>query len=178
SSVGIAAIQMANAVGAVSIATTRNPSKEHQLQQAGAKFVVNTKSEGDWSQRVRELTNGKGANLAFDPVVGPELEGVAQSMCSEGTVFVYGALSGEPTPFPLAAAIRGNLVIRGYTLFSIVQRPDRLERAKNWVYEKLEKGTINPIIAKTFPLSKIADAHRYMESNEQIGKIVVTVDEG
>ncbi len=178
SSVGIAAIQMANAVGAVPIATTRNPSKEQQLQDAGAKFVVNTKSEGDWSQRVRELTDGKGVDLAFDPVVGPELERVAQSMHSEGTIFVYGALSGEPTPFPLMAALSNNLTIRGYTLFSIVTRPDRLERAKHWVYEKLENGTISPIIAKTFPLSKIADAHRYMESNEQIGKIVVTVGEG
>jgi NADPH:quinone reductase len=173
SSVGLAAIQLANSVGAIPIATTRNESKEASLRRAGAQFVVNTKAEG-WPEKIRQLTSGEGVDLAFDPVAGPDLEGVAQTMRSQGTIFVYGALSPEPTPFPLFTAIGNNLIIRGYTLFSIVRYPERLERSKRWVYDQLANGKLEPIIARTFTLDQIVEAHRYMESNEQIGKIVVT----
>jgi NADPH2:quinone reductase len=173
SSVGLAAIELANAVGAVPIATTRNESKSAALTRAGAKFVVNTKDEG-WVGKVREITGGQGVDLAFDPVAGPELEKVAQTMRFQGTIFVYGALAPEPTPFPLFAAIGNCLMIQGYTLFSIVQDPERLGRSKQWVYDQLALGKLKPIVARTFTLDQIVEAHRYMESNEQIGKIVVT----
>jgi NADPH2:quinone reductase len=174
SSVGLAAIQLANAVGAIPIATTRNRAKEASLQDAGAKFVVNTKTEG-WVEKVRKITSGKGVDLAFDPVAGPELERVAQAMRSEGTIFEYGALAPEPTPFPLFVAIGNNLTVRGYTLFSIVTHPERFERSKRWVFDRLASGELKPVIARTFTLDQIVDAHRYLESNEQVGKIVVTV---
>jgi NADPH:quinone reductase len=174
SSVGLAAIELANAVGAISIATTRNEAKAESLRRAGAKYVVNTKTQG-WVEKVREITAGQGVDLAFDPVAGPELERVAETMRSEGTIFEYGALALAPTPFPLFTAIGNSLTIRGYSLFSIVQNPDRLERSKSWVYDQLAHRKLNPVIARTFTLDQIVDAHRYMESNEQIGKIVVTV---
>ncbi|HEY5706457.1 MAG TPA: zinc-dependent alcohol dehydrogenase family protein [Terrimicrobiaceae bacterium] len=174
SSVGLAAIQIANALGAKPIATTRNPAKEKALRDAGAYQVVNTGS-GKWIEHVREITVGKGVDLAFDPVAGSGLEQIAQIVREEGTIFVYGALASEPTPFPLFAALGKNLTIRGYTLFSIVKDRDRLERAKRWVYGQLSAGTLHPVISRTFALGDIVEAHRYMESNEQIGKIVVTV---
>jgi NADPH:quinone reductase-like Zn-dependent oxidoreductase len=173
SSVGLAAIQLANAVGAIPIATTRNKGKEKSLQDA-AKFVVNTKTDG-WLEKVREITSGKGVDLAFDPVAGPEIERVAQTMRSEGTIFEYGALSPEPTPFPLFVVLGNNLTVRGYTLFSIVTNSERFERAKRWVFDHVASGELKPVIARTFTLDQIVDAHRYMESNEQVGKIVVTV---
>ena len=174
SSVGLAAIELANAVGAIPIATTRNQAKEKSLQDAGAKFVVNTRT-GDWITKVREISSGKGVDLAFDPVAGTELERVARAMRPEGTIFLYGALAQEPTPLPLFAAISNSLVLRGYSLFSIVTNPDRLGHAKSWVYDRLAAGKLKPIIARTFSLEEIVEAHRFMESNDQIGKIVVTV---
>jgi NADPH:quinone reductase len=174
SSVGLAAIQLANSVGAIPIATSRSESKAKSLLSAGAKFVVNTSAKG-WVEKVGEITAGAGVDLAFDPVAGSELEQVAETMRSEGMIFVYGALSPAPTPFPLFAAIGKSLVIRGYTLFSIVQYPERRERAIGGICEQLASGKLKPIVARTFSLDQIVDAHRYMESNEQIGKIVVTV---
>jgi NADPH:quinone reductase-like Zn-dependent oxidoreductase len=174
SSVGLAAIELANTVGAIPIATTRSEAKVQALLGAGAKFVVNTKVEG-WVEKIREITAGAGVDLAFDPVAGPELEQVAETMRSAGTIFVYGALSLAPTPFPLFTAIGKNLILRGYTLFSIVTHPERGERAKAWVYDQIAQGKLKPLIARTFSLDQIVEAHRYMESNEQIGKIVVTV---
>ena len=68
-----------------------------------------------------------------------------------------------------------DLTIRGYKLMEVTTDPARLERGKKFVNEGLAEGSLKPIIAKTFPLEQIALAHRYLESNQQIGKIVVTV---
>jgi NADPH:quinone reductase len=53
--------------------------------------------------------------------------------------------------------------------------PERFARARRWIFDRLASGELKPIIARTFTLEQIVDAHRYMESNEQVGKIVVTV---
>jgi NADPH:quinone reductase-like Zn-dependent oxidoreductase len=65
--------------------------------------------------------------------------------------------------------------VRGYTLFEIVKDPEKLARGKQYVYEGLKSGALKPHIDRTFPLDAIVDAHRYMESNQQKGKIVVKV---
>jgi NADPH:quinone reductase-like Zn-dependent oxidoreductase len=174
SSVGLAAIQLARSVGAISIATTRNKTKSDALSDAGADFVINIKSE-DLIKRVEEITGGKGFAVAFDPVAGPGLETLAKAAGKGATIMEYGALDPEPTPYPLFPAIRKGLNIRGYALFEINIDPERSARARKFVTEKLADGTFKPIIAKTFKLAEIVEAHRYMESNEQIGKIVVTV---
>lgn len=174
SSVGLAAIQIAKFVGAISIATTRNKAKAGALKDVGADFVINTGSE-DLVQRVEEITDGKGFALAFDPVAGPGLETLAKAAGQEATIMEYGALDPRPTPYPLFGALRKGLTIRGYTLFEINAEPERSARARKFVTEGLTAGVLKPIIAKTFKLEEIAEAHRYMESNEQIGKIVVMV---
>jgi NADPH:quinone reductase len=174
SSVGLAAIQIAKSLGAISIATTRNKAKGDALSEAGADFVINTKSQ-DLVERVQEITGGKGFAIAFDPVAGPGLETLAKAADQGATIIEYGKLDPEPTPYPLFAAISKGLNIRGYTLFEINRDPERSARARKFVTEKLADGTFKPIIAKTFKLEEIVEAHRYMESNEQIGKIVVTV---
>src|SRR5260370_6780096 len=97
SSVGLAAIQTAKAVGAISIATTRNKAKASALSDVGADFVVNTSSE-DLIQRVHEITNGKGFALAFDPVAGPGLGTLAKAAGKGAMIIEYGALAPAPTP--------------------------------------------------------------------------------
>jgi len=174
SSVGLAAIQIAKLVGATSIATTRNKAKAKALADAGAAFVINTESE-DLAARVQEITKGKGFALAFDPVAGPGLETLAKAAGQEATIMEYGALDPRPTPYPLFLAIRKGLNIRAYTLFQITKDPERSPRALKFVTEGLSSGVLKPIIVKTFKLDEVVEAHRYMESNEQIGKIVVTV---
>ena len=174
SSVGLAAIQIAKFVGAISIATTRNKAKVEPLTDAGADFVINTGSE-DLLQRIQEITAGKGFALAFDPIVGPGLETLAKAAGYQATLMEYGALDPRPVTYPLFEAIRKGLNIRAYTLFEITTDPERSARARKFVTEGLTAGVLKPIIAKTFKLEGIVEAHRYMESNDQIGKIVVTV---
>jgi NADPH:quinone reductase-like Zn-dependent oxidoreductase len=174
SSVGLASIQIIKAVGAVAIATTRGADKKAFLQDAGADHVIVTDEE-DLVERVKALTAGTGIRVVFDPVAGPLLEKLAEVAASGGIIIEYGALSPKPTPFPLFSAIGKGLAVRGYTLFEIVRDPEKLSRGKQYIYDGLKSGALKPLIDRTFPLEEIADAHRYMESNRQRGKIVVTV---
>jgi NADPH:quinone reductase len=173
SSVGLAAIQIANQLGCVPIAATRTDAKRDALLAAGARHVVATQRQ-DLAAEVQRITDGKGARVAFDPVGGPGVETIASCMGEEGMVILYGALSPEPTPFPRRTALARNLTFRGYTLFPLVANPDRLELGRRFVYEGLAAGQLKPLIARSFELKDIVEAHRYMESNVQFGKIVVT----
>ena len=174
SSVGIAAIEMVKAEGAISIATTRTSAKKAELIALGADHVIVTDEE-DLAARVMNITGGKGARIVFDPVAGKGLESLASVTAQGGIIFEYGALASEPTPYPLRAAMARNLTIMGYTLFEVVANPEVFPSAKKYVFDHLVKGDFKPRIDKTFPLAEIVAAHRYMESNAQIGKIVVTV---
>ncbi len=174
SSVGLAAIQIAKAAGATAIATTRGADKKQFLLDAGADHVIVTDEE-NLAERVAAITAGAGASLVFDPVAGPFLERLAAAAAPGATLFEYGALAPAPTPFPLFAALSKGLTLRGYTLFEIVRDAAKLARGKQYIYDGLAAGRLKPVIDRTFTLDAIADAHRYMESNRQRGKIVVTV---
>jgi len=175
SSVGLAAIQLTKATGGLAIATTRGADKKSFLLEAGADHVIVTDEE-DIAERVMEITSGAGANLTFDPVGGPTLLDLAAAAAKGATIFEYGALSPEPTPFPLFPALVKGLTIRGYTLFEITQSPELCERAREYVFDLLQSGVLKPIIDKhRFSLDEIVEAQLFMETNKQKGKIVVTV---
>lgn len=174
SSVGLAAIEVAKAQGAISIATTRTATKKADLLKAGADHVIVTDDE-DLVLRTAEITGGKGARIIFDPIAGPGVEALSEAASEGGVIVLYGALASGPSLFPLFQSLKKNLAIHGYTLIPIVSDPALREEAKRYVYEHLENGSFTPRIDRTFPLSEIVEAHRYMESNGQIGKIVVSV---
>jgi NADPH:quinone reductase-like Zn-dependent oxidoreductase len=173
SSVGLAAIQLANWAGAVPIAATRRSTKSDALRALGAKHVIATE-EGDLVAEVMEITHGQGARIVFDPVGGPYVDTLAQAMAQDGVLFVYGGLSGQPTMHPHWPAALKNLSIRGWVASTIWNHPERFARAKALVLRGLAEGHLKPVIAKTFPLAEIVEAHRYLESNQQVGKIIVT----
>lgn len=174
SSVGLAAIQLANWTGAVPIAATRRAAKSRALLDHGARHVIATE-ESDLVEEVMKITGGKGARIVFDPVGGPYVDTLAQAMAVDGVLFIYGGLSGQPTMHPHWPAALKNLSIRGWVASTIWNHPDRFARAKDLIMRGLAEGRLTPVIAKTFPFADIAEAHRYLESNQQIGKIVVTV---
>jgi NADPH:quinone reductase-like Zn-dependent oxidoreductase len=175
SSVGIAAIELARAEGAVSIATTRKTNKKAELLSLGANHVIATEEE-DVVARVQEITGGKGARVIFDPVAGPFVEKLAEAAAYGGVIIEYGALSMQPTPFPVFPALTKALTLRGYMLMEVTLNPEKLAVAKKYVYDRLTDGRFRPKIAKTFPFSQAADAYRYLESNAQVGKVVITTE--
>ena len=163
-----------SSVGATTIAVTRTRAKQQALLDAGAHHVI-ASDEEDLVQRVMQLTDGKGARVVFDPIGGPGFEALTQSMARGGILLEYGALSSEPTPFPLFTVLGKCLTLKGYLYAEIVADPAALERAKAFILDGLASGALAPVIAKTFALDEVQDAHRYLEANQQVGKVVVTV---
>ncbi|WP_433323071.1 zinc-dependent alcohol dehydrogenase family protein [Spirillospora sp. CA-294931] len=174
SGVGLAAIQTAHRVGAVPIATTRTRAKAGRLREAGAAEVIVTDEE-DVTERVLDLTSGRGAEFVFDAVAGPGVLPLARALAPGGTLFVYGGLSGRETPFPPMEVMSAR-AMRAYVLFETTTDPRRLLRARAFLSSGLRSGAFTPTIDRTFPLDEIADAHRYLESGAQMGKVVVTVE--
>ncbi|AYO84719.1 zinc-dependent alcohol dehydrogenase family protein [Methylobacterium brachiatum] len=174
SSVGIAAFQIARSVGATVIATTRTNAKAKALREAGAHHVIAT-AEEDLAARVMEITGGKGARVVFDPIGGPEIARLAAAMAVGGILLEYGALSPDEGPFPQFAVLGKSLTLKGYLYTEIVSDDAILDRAKAFINEGLQSGALNPLISRTFPFDQVQEATRFLESNEQIGKIVVTL---
>jgi NADPH:quinone reductase-like Zn-dependent oxidoreductase len=174
SSVGLAAIQITRDAGATAIAVTRTSAKRAELLALGAHHVI-ASGEEDYVARINEITGGKGARLTFDPVAGPFLEKLAAGAAQGGIIFEYGALSMQPTPFPLFVALGHSLSVRGYLLMEITLNPDLLKPAKKYVFDRLADGRFAPKVSKTFDLSETVAAYQYLESNQQVGKVVITV---
>jgi NADPH:quinone reductase-like Zn-dependent oxidoreductase len=174
SSVGLGAIQIVNMVGGVSVALTRTSAKRQQLLDAGAQYVIATE-EQDLVAEVQRITGGKGADFVFEPVGGAYFPTLIEAMAPGATLFVYGALSEEPTPLPLLSIILKQPVIRGFNLFGVTTDPQRQKAAVDFIFAGLESGKLKAVIDKTFRFDEIVDAHRYLEKNRQFGKIVVEV---
>ncbi|TWB16798.1 zinc-dependent alcohol dehydrogenase family protein [Nitrospirillum bahiense] len=174
SSVGLAAIQIARMVGATPIAVTRTHAKRQALLEAGAAYVV-ASAEEDLEARLAEIAGPEGVRVVFDPIGGPIFTPLTAAMARGGILIEYGALSPEPTPFPLFTVLGKSLTLRGYLIHEITTDPARLAAAKAFVLKGLESGALKPIIDRSFAFDDIVAAHRHLESNQQFGKLVVTV---
>jgi len=174
SSVGLAAIQIAKAEGAIAIATTRTSNKKAELLSLGADHAIAT-AEEDFVACTNAITGGKGPRVIFDPVAGPFVEKLAEAAAPGGVIFEYGLLSMQPTPFPLLTALGKGLTIRGYSVLEITRNRRKLTAAKRYVYDRLADARFRPKIAQTFPFVRTVDAYKYLESNAQVGKVVITI---
>lgn len=174
SSVALAAIQIARRIGAIPIALTRTSTKRRALLDAGAAHVI-ASDEEDIRARLEEIAGANGVGLVFDAVGGPAFEPLTAAMSPGGILIEYGGLSAEPTPFPLVNVLSKSLILRGYLVHEIIRDPARLARAKAFILQGLSDGSLKPVIARTFRLEEIVEAHRFLESNMQFGKIVVTI---
>ena len=170
SSVGLAAIQIVKAQGAISIATTRTSAKKQPLLDFGADHVIATQEE-DLPARVREITGGKLARVAFDAVGGSYVETLAQAVSYEGAIYLYGLLSGEATNYPVSAFVK-SIALTGYMLHQM-KTSARFESMKRYIYKHLADGSFKPHVDRVFPFEQAADAYRYLESNQQLGKVVI-----
>ncbi len=174
SSVGLAAIQIANFAGATPIALTRTSEKRERLLEAGAAHVIATE-EVDLVQEVMKITEGKGAGVAFDPIGGPNFPKLISALATQGTIHLYGALAEGPTLIPVLEMIPKLPVIKGYSLWTITGDEKRRAAALRYIVEGFASGALRPVIDRIFKFDEMADAHRYLEGNGQFGKIVVTV---
>src|SRR5258706_9059105 len=174
SSVGLAAMQIANSVDAKSISLTRTSAKRKQLTAAGAKYVIATEEE-DLVKEIDKITGGQGARVVFDPVGGPTLSKLIKALSFQGLLYLYGALSDQVTTVPVLDLIGKIITIKEHNIWLTSGNPPRQMTAVQLMIIGLEKGTLKPIIDRVFAFDEIVDAHRYLENSGQFGKIVATV---
>ena len=174
SSVGLAAIQIANYAGATPIALTRTSAKADQLREVGATHVVATQ-ETDLVQEITRITDGKGARIAFDPIGGPDFPKLLAALAFRGTAYLYGALAEGITPLPVLDMIAKMPVIKGHNIWITSGDPDRLATAVAYIRQGFAEGKLKAVIDRVFSFDDIVAAHHYLETNGQFGKIVVTL---
>lgn len=177
SSAGQGAMQLARAQGAKVIATTRTNKKQNLLLELGADQVIVTEEEPDIAARILELTEGKGVKLAYDPIGGHFTSQYAEAMAWHGVIILYGVLAGTSTDIPIVPMVRRAAVLHPYSMFNHVSEPDQLRRGIQFISEKIKEGLLRPRIDRVFPYSEAIEAYHYMESNQQSGKIVVSLTE-
>lgn len=153
---------------------TRTSTKRHALRAAGAAEVI-ASAEEDIRSRLEDIAGPNGVRVVFDAVGGPIFEPLTAAMSPGGVLIEYGGLSPEPTPFPLVNVLAKSLTLRGYLVHEIIRDSARLAKAKAFILDGLSDGALKPVIARTFPFEEIVEAHRFLESNTQFGKIVVTI---
>jgi NADPH:quinone reductase-like Zn-dependent oxidoreductase len=174
SSVGLAAIQIANYAGATPIALTRTSGKKKRLYEAGAEHVIATQ-EQDTVAEVMRITNGNGARVAFDPVGGTDFLKLISALANQGIVYIYGALSEGDTPIPVLEMISKMPTVKGYSIRLVTGDEAHRKVAVEYVVKGLANGALKPVIDRTFKFDDMVEVHRYLENSGQFGKIVVTL---
>jgi NADPH:quinone reductase-like Zn-dependent oxidoreductase len=168
--VGRAAMQIANQIGAVPIAVTRQTAKRDDLLAAGAAAVIAT-DQTDVAEAVRGLTGGAGADIVLDLVAGPGQQGLLNAARHEGTLVAAGFLDPRPGPVPATTSP----AIFSYRSFEHTLDDVVVKRMAAFLNAGLRLGALRPAIDKVFALDDVAEAHRYFEKGIHAGKVVVMV---
>jgi NADPH2:quinone reductase len=178
SGIGVAAIQLARALGNPVLATAGSDEKCRACVELGAARAINYRSE-DFSAVAREFTGGRGVDVILDMVAGDYLARELKCLADDGRLVIIALLGGAKAEVDLGAILRRRLVITGSTL-----RPRPVEfkgaiarRLRSVVWPLIEAGRIRPVVYRTFALAEAAAAQALMESSEHIGKIVLELDE-
>lgn len=173
SGVGTAAIQLARSVGA-SIAVTCSGAKIERVVALGADLAIDRHTQ-DFEAQIRAWTDGQGVDLIMDPVGGPYLMPNLRSLRTRGTLVMIETLAGPHAELDLKAFQIRRLSILGTTFR---QRPleEKGILIQQFVHDVLplfQRGTIAPIVDRTFPFVEIREAHDYLEANLNVGKVVL-----
>jgi NADPH:quinone reductase len=175
SSVGIAAAQVAKSQGAIPICTTRSQSKVAALKSLGIEHVIVT-DEQDLVKEVARITGGIGCRVIYDPVAGKNIGKLLDALAINGMILIYGVLDLSPAMIDPLKGMAKFATIKFSAVFQTLLNAEKRAKMTEFVLEGVVNGALRPVVDKTFPFQDIAEAHRYLESNQHVGKIIVTVD--
>ena len=171
--VGLAAVQLAKALGARVVATAGSPEKLEVARVSGADVLVNYRTE-DWVERVKKETDRRGADVIYDPVGGDVFDGSTRCIAFEGRLLVIGFTSGRIADVATNRVLLKNISIVGVHWGLYSERDPVIVR--RWMVELLklaEAGQLRPVISATFPLRDAARALAAIASRESYGKVVL-----
>jgi putative PIG3 family NAD(P)H quinone oxidoreductase len=173
SGVGLAALQLAKALGSRVIGTSRTQDKLDRCREFG--LDVPLLAEGlKFAKEVMNAT-GEGADVILDLVGAAYFSENLASAAQKGRLLLVGLTGGALAEFDLRTALSKRLTIIGTSLRSrrLEEKADAVRRFSDEVVPLFAKGIIRPNVGRTFPLGEIRAAHDYLESNESFGKVVV-----
>ncbi|WP_309684490.1 NAD(P)H-quinone oxidoreductase [Polaromonas sp.] len=175
SGIGVTAIQMAKALGATVLVTAGSDDKCAACVALGADHAINYRAT-DFAEEVKRLTSGQGVNVILDMVAGSYVVREVECLAEDGRMVIIAVQGGIKAEFNAGLVLRKRLTITGSTL-----RPRSLDfkaaiaqALKERIWPLLASGAIKPVIHSTFAAADAAKAHTLMESNQHVGKIVLT----
>ena len=174
SGIGVAAIQLARAMGNTVYATAGSDDKCRACLELGAERAINYRTE-DFVAVTREATGGRGVDVILDMVGGDYLPRQIECLADDGRLAIIALLGGSKAQLDLAALLRRRLTVTGSTLRprSVAFKAAIAQRLRTVVWPLIEAGRIKPMLFRTFPLAQASAAHALMESSQHIGKIVL-----
>ena len=172
--VGTAAIQLGKAFGATVIAAAGSTEKLRVCTELGADHVINYREE-NIVERVKALTDGRGADVIYDPIGGDMFDQVKRCVNWEGRIVIIGFTSGRIPEIECNRLLLKNMSVVGLAWGQYLQRnPARVETCQLHLYELLADGKIDPVIYRVLPFDKATEGLRLMDSRVLYGKVVIT----
>lgn len=175
SGIGTAALQVAKAMGAsLVLGTAGSEAKLASARDLGLDVGIDYRRE-DFAQRVHAATGGRGVDVVVDFVGASYLDANLRAMAEKGRMVVVGLLGGLSAELPLAMLLQKRLTVRGTMLRSrsLEEKADATRAFEKAVLAHLASGRIRPVVDRVMPLAEAAEAHRFMETNGNFGKIVL-----
>lgn len=173
--VGLAAVEVGKLVGATVIATSASDEKLKQVKARGADHVLNV-TEG-FKDRVKELTDGRGADVIYDPVGGDVFDESVRCIAWNGRLLIIGFTSGRIPTVPVNMPLIKGFSVVGVRAGEFGRRDpeagrQNIETIDRWAAE----GKIDPHVCATFPLENAVDAMRLLQNRQAVGKVVITMN--
>src|SRR2546427_4593328 len=171
--VGLAAVQLAKAAGARVFGTVSSDDKGALAKAAGADAVINY-TRDKFADEVLRLTDGRGVDLILDAVGKPTFEEGLRCLAPFGHLALYGRSGGATDPLNVAALSPKSVKVSGFSLPTITRNfPDKTRESADRCFALLREGKLKLHISKIFPLAEAAEAHRYLESRQSTGKLLL-----
>jgi putative PIG3 family NAD(P)H quinone oxidoreductase len=174
--IGSFAIQYAKALGATVITTAGTPEKLDYCRSIGADSVISYRD--DWSEAVADLTNGAGVDVILDVMGAKYLEPNVAALGVGGRLVVIGLQGGRRGTLDLGALLRkrGHVIATNLRGRSVAEKSTICAMVEAEVWPLISRGVIKPPPQTVFPLEQAAEAHRRLESGDNLGKIILTTD--
>jgi NADPH2:quinone reductase len=175
SGIGVTAIQMAKAWGATVLTTVGSADKAAACRALGADHAIDYKTQ-DFVAEVLRLTGGKGTDVVLDMVAGEYIGRDVKCLAEDGRIVIIAVQGGSQSTVDASLVLRRRLVITGSTLRPrpVAFKAKIAEALRKTAWPWLESGVVKPVIHQVFPAAEAAKAHALMESNQHIGKLVLT----
>ena len=175
SGIGVTAIQMAKALGARVFVTVGSADKAEACRALGAELAINYR-EQDFVAETKAATEGRGVDVILDMVAGDYIHRGVQALAEDGRLALIAVQGGVKSEIDAGLVLRRRLTITGSTLRprSAAFKAALARSLRDKVWPLIEAGRIQPVIYRELPAAQAAEAHALMESNQHIGKIVLT----